>query len=465
MNARRNRWSRTAGKAIRIRPIVALLAAVGLTAGLAGFPEAGAQPAPVGRPCAPRRVRRRSDSVIVPIWGYAAGPSATAGAPASPGTGDRVTEGDTASLALELHGLGPDAMPSRCRSSFPTSAAYPTPSAWAGRDERRTVSPRPTWRRAPTSTRAGSTRHPGPDGPARRAVVALGRRRHGVRGRYGTDFDVESMLTFSAIWTSTSTRWTTRTTSAQHYAPDYFLINGAATPTPPRSPPSRRRGAAALRQRRDPAPLDGVLGVHQRVVGRESHRLVGTTAHRRGRAAGGGAGGRQHLHRPPGRAPGTGSPWRPQRPHDQQSRAGGGMLTFIEAEAAPPLPDLPLSLAAPGTAGVDHLRRRGRGRHRRQRLLAHIRRVAARAWPATPTSTPSTSSARVTTSCRSTGHGTAVPGVGTSTTPTSSSSTPARTRCSSTAPTSGSPPTPRTSTRSNRSTPTRCWSPPTGRRP
>ena len=82
---------------MRARRVMALLAAVALFAGLAGFPEAGAQPAPVARTLCARTGTVTIGSATVPIWGYADGPCASAGAADAAGAGDPRARGCRAS--------------------------------------------------------------------------------------------------------------------------------------------------------------------------------------------------------------------------------------------------------------------------------------------------------------------------------------------------------------------------------
>ena len=264
---------------MRIRPIVALLAAVGLTAGLAGFPEAGAQPAPVAQTLCAKKGATTIGSVSVPIWGYAAGPSATAGAPTLPGPEIRVTEGQGLELTLEVDGLGPDAM------TEPVSIVVPNVG---GQPDTVGVGPGGT----KTYSLGASDLAPGaylyesginssiqvPMGLHGALIVdsADGGTAYGAGS--GTDFDVEAVLTLSEIDTDLNTLDDPNDFVPNDYAPEYLLIGGQPTPQILAAPGDEVL-LRFLNAGTQPHVM-AVLGVHQTVVGRSRDPWPRTTAAR-----------------------------------------------------------------------------------------------------------------------------------------------------------------------------------------
>ena len=264
---------------MRIRPIVALLAAVGLCFGLAGFPQAGAQPAPVAQTLCAKKGAVTIGSASVPIWGFAPGPCATAGAPTLPGPEIRVNEGQGLELTLEVDGLGPDAMTEPVSIVVPNVGGQPDTSG---------VGPGGT----KTYSLAASNLAPGAylyeSGVNSGIQVPMGL--HGALivdsadagTAYGagteTDFDVEAVLTLSEIDTDLNTLDDPNDFVANDYAPEYFLIDGQLAPQILAAPGDEvllRYLNAGVQPH-----VMAVLGVHQTVVGRDSRPLPRPTAAR-----------------------------------------------------------------------------------------------------------------------------------------------------------------------------------------
>jgi len=324
--------------------VAALVAGLGL---VTSAPPADAATVTVDL-CARPGTITMPDAVVVPIWGFAPG-NCAAGAPAVlPGPGLEAVEGDT--LVVNLH-VDP-AMPEPVSLVVPDLGGLPdTTGAEPGTSTTYTFA----------GLAAGTYLYESGANPAIQVPMGL----HGALVVHspdagtvygtgtGTDFDTESTLVLGELDVELNTLADPNDFSLNTYAPDYFLINGAAYPGTA-TIPAVAGDDVLLRYVNAGSQNHSmrVLGLHQRVVGRESHRLVGTSRTVVAELLAAGQVAESISSVPPGTAPGTRFAVASRNGRLTNSRVtGGGMLTFIEAEAAPPPPDLPLSFAAPGTAG------------------------------------------------------------------------------------------------------------------
>ena len=326
--------------------------------------------------CARQGTVTMPDATVVPIWGYAPGACA-AGSPAVlPGPPLAAVEGDTLVVNLEVD------------PALPESVSLTVPNL-DGRPDTAGVAPGGSTTYTFESLAAGTYLYESGANPSIQVPMGL----HGVLvvqsadagtvygAGTGTDFDTESALVLSEIDTELNTLIDPNDFSLNTYAPDYFLINGAAYPDT--AAISAAAGDAVLVRYVNAGSLNHsmrLLGLHQRVVGRESHRLAGTARDVVAEMLAAGQVAEAIVDVPAGAPPASRFALSSRNGRLTNSRlTGGGMLTFIETEPAPPAPpDLPLSFRVARHGRLGHVRGRGRDRTCGH-LLARIRRLRRRA--------------------------------------------------------------------------------------
>jgi FtsP/CotA-like multicopper oxidase with cupredoxin domain len=289
------------------------------------------------------------DATVVPIWGYAPGACA-AGNPATlPGPVVTAAEGDTLVVNLHVDASMPEAVSlvvPNLDGAPDTSGAAPGATAtytFAGLDPGTYLyeSGANATFQVPMGLHGALVVHAADTG----TVYGAGT---------GTGFDVESPVVLSELDLDLNSLANPNDFVMNGYAPDYFLINGAAYPDT--DVISAAAGDDVALRYVNAGLLNHsmrVLGLHQRVVGRESHQLVGKARDVVAELLAAGEVAETIVTVPSGASPGTRFAVSTRNGRLTNNRiTGGGMLTFIETAEPPPGPPLlPLSFTAPGTAG------------------------------------------------------------------------------------------------------------------
>jgi hypothetical protein len=290
------------------------------------------------------------DAKVVTIWGFAPGTCA-AGAPATlPGPLLQAVEGDTLVVNLQVDATMPEAV----------SLVVPN---LASRPDTTGVDPGGIATYTFVGLDAGTYLYESganasiqvPMGLHGALVVGSADAGTAYGAGTGTDFDTESALVLSEIDVELNNLPDPNGFVVNDYAPDYFLVNGAAYPATTNIPANA--GDDVLLRYVNAGSLNHsmrVLGLHQRVVGRESRRLVGKARDVVAELLTAGEVAEAIATVPAGASPGARFAVSSRNGRLTNDRVtGGGMLTFIEAAPAPPgPPPLPLSFTAPGTAGA-----------------------------------------------------------------------------------------------------------------